>query len=179
MKIAITGHRPHKLQNDYKLESLLVQDIKAKIIGIINNINETDNKVELVICGMALGIDTLFAKIAIELNLPLLAAIPFKGQELHWPVHSQNLYHAILSTYSKCTTYIVSEGGYAGFKMQKRNIWMVDQLKPETSDMLISVWDGSEGGTKNCIEYAATKKWLPILRINPLDMTSITTYKPD
>lgn len=178
MKIAITGHRPAKLGNDYKLESLLVQEIKAKIIGIINNINETDNKVDLMISGMALGIDTLFAKIAIELNLPLLAAIPFKGQELNWPIHAQNLYHSILHTYSKCTTHIVSEGGYARFKMQKRNIWMVNELKPETHDTLIAVWDGSEGGTKNCVEYAASKT-VPILRINPLDMTSITTYKPD
>jgi uncharacterized phage-like protein YoqJ len=33
--------------------------------------------------------------------------------------------------------------------MQTRNKWMVDH-----SDMVLSLWDGSAGGTANCIEYA-------------------------
>jgi uncharacterized phage-like protein YoqJ len=33
--------------------------------------------------------------------------------------------------------------------LQKRNEWMVDHC-----DLLIAVWDGSEGGTANCVRYA-------------------------
>ncbi|PAD70641.1 hypothetical protein CHH83_02225 [Bacillus sp. 7586-K] len=33
--------------------------------------------------------------------------------------------------------------------MQKRNEWMVDN-----SDYVIAVWDGTKGGTGNCVKYA-------------------------
>ena len=41
------------------------------------------------------------------------------------------------------------DGGYAGYKLQKRNEWMVDHC-----DILIAVWDGTSGGTANCVNYA-------------------------
>lgn len=37
--------------------------------------------------------------------------------------------------------------------MQLRNKWMVDK-----SDIVIAVWDGSEGGTNNCVQYATENK---------------------
>ena len=46
-------------------------------------------------------------------------------------------------------------------QMQLRNIWMVDR-----SQYIIGVWDGTEGGTANCIEYAK-KKDINILIIKP------------
>jgi len=33
--------------------------------------------------------------------------------------------------------------------MQTRNIWMVDNC-----DLVLALWDGSDGGTGNCIKYA-------------------------
>jgi uncharacterized phage-like protein YoqJ len=36
--------------------------------------------------------------------------------------------------------------------MQRRNEWMVDR-----ADKLVALWDGSWGGTFNCIEYARKK----------------------
>jgi len=45
--------------------------------------------------------------------------------------------------------------------MQKRNEWMVDH-----SDYVIAVWDGSKGGTGNCVKYAI-KQEKEILQLNP------------
>jgi uncharacterized phage-like protein YoqJ len=45
--------------------------------------------------------------------------------------------------------------------MQIRNEWMVDR-----ADQVIAIWDGTSGGTANCVEYA-TKMNKPILRIDP------------
>lgn len=163
MTIAVTGHRPHKLGNDYELESPLLSTIGKMIKGIIMINNGTT-----LISGMALGIDTLFAEIAIDLDLPLIAAIPFKGQELHWPPHSQERYHRILN-YPKCTKKIVSAGGYAGYKMNVRNMWMVNQLG---TGLLIAVWDGSAGGTRNCVAYAAGR--VNIIRIDPSTLKMYT-----
>ena len=89
------------------------------------------------------------ANIAINLNIPLIAAIPFKGQELAWPTKSQTQYHKLLSKASEVVT--VSSGGYSAKKMQIRNEWMVNSC-----DTLIACFNGSKGGTYNCIQYAKT-----------------------
>ena len=48
--------------------------------------------------------------------------------------------------------------------MQKRNEEMVDRC-----DLLIGVWDGSKGGTYNCINYAIDHG-REIVRINPTEL---------
>ena len=45
--------------------------------------------------------------------------------------------------------FYVTEEEYKPYLMQRRNIWMVDE-----SDYVIAVWDGSSGGTGNCVKYA-------------------------
>lgn len=98
MKIAITGHRPNKLGNDYDLTSPLIQRIKYRIITTLGNLVAMDasNPTPTLITGMALGIDTLFAKIAIELNIPFIAAIPCKNQPAKWPKKSQDTWNEIM-----------------------------------------------------------------------------------
>ena len=59
----------------------------------------------------------------------------------------------------------VSEPPYSAEKMQIRNRYMVDWLGDSTG-LLIAVWDGSPGGTANCVNYAKLK-CRPILRIDP------------
>lgn len=158
MKIAITGHRPNKLGNDYDLKSPLILKIKDKIQSIIDHEILQFKDITL-ITGMALGIDTLFAKIAIESKLPFIAAIPFEGQEKMWPTKSQSLYYDIRSKAS--STRVICDGGYSPQKMQIRNEWMVNNC-----DLLIAVWDGTSGGTANCVKYAESVG-KQIIRINP------------
>jgi len=163
MKIAITGHRPNKLGNDYELKSELIQKIRAKIQNIVDwhIMDKLPSEEEVIlISGMALGIDTLFAEIAIDWQLPLICAIPCLGQEKRWPNRSQNRYKKILS-YSKAKHIFVTNKDYSPEVMQKRNIWMVDNC-----DLLIAVFDGSPGGTANCVNYAKSIN-KPIIHINP------------
>jgi uncharacterized phage-like protein YoqJ len=47
----------------------------------------------------------------------------------------------------------VSPGGFTSYAMQIRNEWMVDHC-----DLLVALWDGSPGGTGNCIRYAKRAK---------------------
>ena len=58
----------------------------------------------------------------------------------------------------------VSDTEYFNGCMQKRNQYMVD-----TSSVLIAVYDGVSGGTKNTVEYAK-KKDKKIIVIRPGDM---------
>jgi nucleoside 2-deoxyribosyltransferase len=62
---------------------------------------------------------------------------------------------------------LVSDGTYPelGAKcMQDRNIWMVDHC-----DALIAVWDGTSGGTANCVGYAK-RVGKPIVYIDPTNI---------
>jgi uncharacterized phage-like protein YoqJ len=116
-------------------------------------------KPEKVITGMALGVDQWAAMIAYKLGIPFLAAIPFENQESKWPEKSQKTYRLLRKLAAE--EVIVSEGGYSIDKMQTRNVWMVDN-----SDKLIAVWDGTKGGTGNCVEYAKSAN-KDIYYINP------------
>jgi len=141
--VAITGHRPNKLGNDYDFTSKLVLDIKAEIQKTLKELKPTK-----LITGMALGVDTLFAQLAIENNIPFIAALPCYNQERMWPERSKMIYHR-LGTHELCTIKYVTRAEYSTELMQVRNEWMVDHC-----DVLISVWDGSNGGTANCVKYA-------------------------
>ncbi len=142
MNICITGRRPQKLggftkEVDEKLRQLFIK----KFLWL-----KPDN----VISGMALGADMAAAEAAISLGIKVIAAVPFKGQETVWPESSQRRYNDILAKCSQIVT--VCEGGYSASKLQERNVWMVDH-----SDMVLALWDGTSGGTSNCVQYAERK----------------------
>lgn len=156
MKIAITGHRPNKLDKDYGLTGPWMAAIRSALQDVIN-----EKKPTIMISGMALGIDTMWAELAIANKIPLIAALPCLGQGSHWPQSSRDRYNNILlKAYS---THICSFDTYTPQCMQKRNEWMVDNC-----DLLVAVWNGTPGGTANCINYASSPAVnKPILHINP------------
>lgn len=101
-----------------------------------------------VLTGMALGVDQLVAEACIEAKVPFTAVLPFEGQAAKWPQSSQDHWARLLEAAVK--VIVVSDGGYAGYKMQRRNEWMVDH-----ADALYAWYDHSAvGGTANCVLYA-------------------------
>lgn len=145
----VTGHRPSKLLGGYGKFSPGRIALRDKMAEILRS-----EKPDLAISGMALGVDQDFAETALVLGIPLLAAVPFKGQEATWPIESRILYHDLLKGAHRIV--IVSEGGYSAEKMMKRNAWMVNQLT-ERDDACLAVYDGSKGGTENCVRYAQSR----------------------
>lgn len=139
MILAATGHRPDKLggYGDDVFDALTWQ---ATIIL-------SEMKPKSTISGMALGWDQAFAQASANLGIPFLAAVPFVGQESKWPPASQAKYAALIA--KAASVHVVSPGGYAAWKMQVRNCWMVDNC-----DHVLALWDGSAGGTSNCVKYA-------------------------
>lgn len=156
MKIAATGHRPNKLNNEYDGIGPISKALREKFYKIIEEKNPSK-----MISGMALGVDMLWAECAIEKNIPLVAAIPCKGQEDIWPKESQERYHNILLDASEVV--MVSDMRYTFRCMQDRNVWMVDNC-----DILVAVWNGSKGGTYNCVKHAEGLQ-KEIIRIIPPD----------
>ena len=156
MYIAVTGHRPKRLGNEYDYKGPYSDYIDFELRRIIEKLKPTH-----MISGMALGVDTIFAHLALEKNIPLIAAIPFEGQENNWFPKSQKEYFDIINNSLTEKNYI-SEPGYAAWKMHTRDRWMADNC-----DHLIVVWDGqSGGGTYNTLQYAI-KNYCPHTLIDP------------
>lgn len=141
--LAGTGHRPDKLGG-------YGADISARLVDLARAAL-TKYQPDEVISGMALGWDTALALAAIDLGIPLTAAVPFEGQERKWRPEQQELFRTILA--QATNVVVVSPGGYAVWKMQVRNEWMVDRATG-----MLALWDGSSGGTGNCIAYARTRE---------------------
>lgn len=143
MIIAGTGHRPPKL-GGYS------SDVYENLTDCAYNWLK-ENKPAKVISGMALGWDQALAEAAIGLDIPVIAAIPCLNQEYKWPPASKEHYHEILADVDEIVR--VSPLPYTPDCMQLRNQWMVDH-----ADQILALWDGSSGGTANCIRYANAKK---------------------
>lgn len=139
MIIAGTGHRPNKLGG---YDPITTRNVIALAQDYL-----IDHPPEYVISGMAQGWDMAIAQAAVNLSIPFVAYIPFVGQEQMWPASTRLYYAALLSRATRIK--ICSEGGYAPAKMHVRNHMMVNDC-----DHLVALWDGSEGGTGNCIAYA-------------------------
>jgi len=184
--ICFTGHRPDKL-GGYNWRTSknkrIMEVLRSKIIEVINNTESNENHFKF-ICGAALGIDQMAFEIcyelkysALKLNLckiELELAIPFEKQPSKWfnkedidrfYTHQQQA--DIITHVDMVKGYEfkgVNIGEYHPAKMQIRNKYMCDN-----SSIVIAVWNGSKGGTANCVNYAK-KKGKEIVIINPDDI---------
>lgn len=140
--LMVTGHRPDKLGG-------YLPEARAKLHAFALEHVARHKPAELV-SGMALGWDTACALAALDLGIPLTAALPFAGQESRWPDAAQHIYRYILGRAARVE--IVRPGGYVAWKMQERNEWMV-----KNSEAILALWNGSPGGTANCVSYAKNR----------------------
>jgi uncharacterized phage-like protein YoqJ len=144
MEVAVTGHRPEKL-GGYS------ESVHANLVRFAREILGRAPKENVaIITGMALGWDIAIAQACDEDGIPFIAAVPCDDQEAIWEPESQNRYRRLLLRAQD--VHVVSPGPFALWKMQARNKWMVDRCKA-----VIALWDGSGGGTKNCVDYAQRK----------------------
>lgn len=175
LTICFTGHRPDKLggydwygdKNEQIRFNLMV--FMKKIINLNSNI-----KIKAKVGG-ALGFDQFAFAVCHRLkeegyDIDIEVCIPFADQYIKWRDIDQDRYFeqcqlADKRTYiDRCEGYQLKDidsGIYHPAKMQKRNEYMVDR-----SDVVISLWDGSKGGTANCVRYAK-KKSKTVIIINP------------
>lgn len=143
MNYAATGHRPEKL-GYYGAEA---EDRLMSVAALY--LKDVIKPHDVVISGMALGWDQAVAQACYNLDIPFIAAVPCRNQAERWTSWYKSKYESLLLR--ACHVVYVSEA-YDGECMQRRNQWMVDH-----ADKIIACWDGSRGGTYNCIQYAKKK----------------------
>lgn len=153
MIVAGTGHRPNKLggYTDPAFTNL-VSFAKVSLIR-----SDPDK----VISGMALGWDLALAVASMELGIPVIAALPFEGFHSRWSPGTQQYWEAVLLACNRihliCDKTNTNSSRWEIVNcLDRRNRWMVDE-----ADKMAALWNGTRGGTYNCVAYA-TKKRVPI-----------------
>lgn len=140
-----TGHR-------YEDKTEIEDEIKPLLKEAINNaINSGYTEF---ITGMALGTDVWAAEIVLDKKksnkeIKLLCALPHLDFERKRKDNDKERYNEILKNADE--TIVVNAHYFRGC-YQKRNVWMVDR-----SSLVIAVFNGEKGGTKNTIDYASRK----------------------
>jgi uncharacterized phage-like protein YoqJ len=144
--LAATGHRPSRIPGWDN--STGPGRLFALALACLDEV-----KPIRVLSGMALGWDTAIAQAAITLDIPLIAAVPFDGQEDVWKESDQAMYHHLLS---RAADVITIADVFSPTAFEQRNRWLV-----ENSEHLIAFWSGRGGGTANCLRYADSvgKPW--------------------
>lgn len=147
-----TGHRSQKLPWKFNEEDPRCLEMKLNTKNAI--IEAIQNGYKNFISGMALGFDMICAEIILELkkkypDIKLICALPCKGQEKVWSNTVQQRYRNILKKADKirCVYNKYEEGC-----MQERNQYMVNN-----SSLIIALFNGANGGTKQTIEYARSE----------------------
>ncbi|MDW7726883.1 MAG: SLOG family protein [Candidatus Methanoperedens sp.] len=132
IKIAFTGHR--------RLKSAQVESMLNKI--------HTEFPDSVWITGGAVGLDSHAANYAMLHGIELWLILPFSPAVMtsRWNEQQKSFLDASIKYASKFT---VLSPVYNVRVYQDRNIRMVD-----LSDMVAAFWDGSKGGTGNCVGYA-------------------------
>ena len=142
MWITVTGHRPDKLGGYNNTDGH-----KAIRRHMRDFLEQAPDGELVIVSGGALGIDQFWMEVGLHLDLPVVAALPFEGYDSKWPAFSRKKYKKLLD---QCwQVQYVCDSGYHPAKLQTRNEWMVDN-----SDVICAYWNGSEGGTANCVSYA-------------------------
>ena len=141
-RCCFTGHRPEKLAIP---ERSLAVRLETEIQRAI------DGQFTTFITGMAKGTDLIAAEIVLRLRqrdsrLRLIAALPHPDFGLYWKDGWTERFQRVLSAadLKKCIRPSFSYSSY-----QVRNEWMVRH-----SSLVIAVFNGGSGGTKNTLDYA-------------------------
>jgi len=123
------------------------------------------------ICGGAIGVDSFAAKYAMShgINYRLILPFPPEIMSKYWNDAQK---YILNETIAKASSVTVLTQAYNVTFYQKRNIAMVN-----AAQVLIAFYDGSSGGTANCVKYVQSKTGYPI-KIYPGPYRNVSKRTP-
>lgn len=155
-----SGHRPEKLPWGYNESSPGCAALKQRLARTLEE--QYHRGFRHFISGMAQGCDFYFAEAALALrdrypDVVVEAAIPCPTQSKNWGAAEQARYQGILD---QCNLETVVQQHYTQGCMLRRNRYMVDR-----SSLLLTVYNGSSGGTRYTVSYALSSG-LEVIRLS-------------
>lgn len=166
-----TGHRPDKLGNSWSIESPISRSIQKEVYSWLKYILEHTDHLH-VIAGGALGFDTHLALATLKLkqevdNVALEIAVPHKNFNGKWSVDDKEVFELIASM-SDEVHYVSTNSEFSLNDLELRNRYMVRK-----SDIVLALWDGSNGGTYNAFTFAERNN-KPIIWLKPKEFEIYT-----
>ena len=151
-----TGYRPHRFA--FSPDGLRPEQVQAALGEQIRRLY--DEGYRTFISGMSAGVDMWAAAEVLALrqehtDVELIAAVPFEGQESHWPIPLQREYRRILDAAQQVEVLFdaASAETNAAACYRGRNHWMVDRADTVLAVCEIDVAD-SRTGTAATVRYA-------------------------
>jgi len=156
-----SGYRPEKLPWGKDEDDLRCGALKERLAAAAERL--CSSGIRHFICGMARGSDTYFCEAVLFLRegrpgVTVEAAIPYEKQSYRWSEDERGRYDRLLGM---CDFVTAVSDAYSRSCMQRRNRYMVDN-----ASVLVAVYDGKPGGTKNTVAYAK-RRGLEIITIEP------------
>lgn len=169
LSIALTGHRPPKLAG-YDYNNIFYKRLYKKLDNIVKQALTRYDYLELH-SGMALGADTIWAKVIIDNKkqfpnkIKFIADVPNMEQYKKWPPNSNSkeIWLNLMEYADEVITYEDKNPGKSiGYILNARNWGMI-----EPCEVLIAVYNGDKtGGTANAVKYGLSKN-KKIIYIHP------------
>ena len=150
MICAFTGHRPERLPWGRNEDDLRCAALKTLLRRTVREVY--DRGFHTFLCGMARGCDQYFAEAVLAAradgaqDAQLCALVPCPSQPDGWRAQEQARYRRLLAD---CDSVEVLEPVYSPGCMLRRNREMILRAQ-----LLISVYDGSAGGTAATVRFA-------------------------
>lgn len=173
MAIFGTGHRPEKVDGSawtayvdftgYKSYNKWMK-LEAQLVHMLKGAKAT-GKTIYVITGGQRGMDIVLARAAIITETKHILAIPFEGftdKFWGWSDADRRMFTEIRD-YTDINGIVASlhpklkKGEKAAPIYNDRNHFMVDLATTIGNPIGIALWDGTKGGTGNCMNYAMAK----------------------
>ena len=151
-----TGYRPHRFA--FSPDGLRPEQVQAALGVQIRRLY--DEGYRTFVSGMSAGVDLWAAAEVLALrevhsDVALIAAVPFEGQESHWPIPLQREYRRVLDAAQQVEILFTAAAAEANAAecYKKRNRWMVDRADTVLAVCEIDVAD-SRTGTAATVRYA-------------------------
>ena len=154
LKCCFTGYRPSKFPFSMDREDAEYKKFENSLIEEMLSLINQDCYVFYT--GMAMGFDIIAAEIVLLLKkaypdfpIRLVCVVPFEGQGDSFTAYWKERYYNVINN---CDEKVIISDRYFSGCYQKRNVFMVDN-----SDCVLTWYDGKPGGTRNTLDYAASK----------------------
>lgn len=162
--LAGSGHRPEDIATGFQAPWVGIPEVRAKLFSFYKDLLSWLRPKEI-ISGLARGFDLWFAWAAVESEIPLIGAAPYRSQASGWDDSDAKEWEALTRFHCKelhfvSPSYWEKEGDNA---LYARNRWMVDRCTH-----LTTFFQGTRGGTAWTNDYAI-KIGKPRLVINTLN----------